>query len=83
MLTAIWLNHYPFLCYGGAYKNAWQLFGHVHTSSNNAGLDADRLSVLFPLQYEVGVDNNDFKPVSFEQVRCIIEKQKAAAKNNN
>ena len=33
----IYLNHYPFLCYGGAYRNMWQLFGHVHTSKNNAG----------------------------------------------
>ena len=79
---AIWLNHFPFLCYGGAYKNVWQLFGHVHTGNNNTGLDASRLSALFPLQYDVGVDNNDFTPVSFEQVRCIIEKQKAAAMNN-
>ncbi|EHG98682.1 hypothetical protein HMPREF9441_03444 [Paraprevotella clara YIT 11840] len=33
----IYLNHYPFLCYGGAYRNMWQLFGHVHTSKNNTG----------------------------------------------
>lgn len=79
---AIYLNHYPFLCYGGAYKNVWQLFGHVHTCNNNIGLDACRLSALFPLQYDVGVDNNDFTPVSFEQVRCIIEKQKENALNN-
>lgn len=28
---SIYLNHYPFLCYGGAYRDVWQLFGHVHT----------------------------------------------------
>lgn len=79
---AIYLNHYPFLCYGGAYKNVWQLFGHVHTSENNTGWDAGRLSMLFPLQYDVGVDNNNFAPVSFEQVRCIIEKQKTMTMNH-
>lgn len=31
--------------------------------------------MLFPTQYDVGVDNNNFKPVSFEQVKMIIEKQ--------
>lgn len=71
----IYLNHCPFLCYGGAYKDTWQLFGHVHTSKQNTGLDASRLSMLFPRQYDVGVDNNDFTPVSFAQVKSIIHKQ--------
>ena len=71
----IYLNHYPFLCYGGAYRNMWQLFGHVHTSKNNTGKDASRLDMIFPTQYDVGVDNNDFIPVSFEQVKRIIQKQ--------
>ena len=31
--------------------------------------------MLFPTQYDVGVDNNDFTPVSFAQVKAIIEKQ--------
>jgi calcineurin-like phosphoesterase family protein len=71
----IYLNHCPFLCYGGAYRDTWQLFGHVHTSKQNTGIDAPRLHMLLPTQYDVGVDNNNFTPVSFEQVRRIIEKQ--------
>lgn len=71
----ILLNHNPFLCYGGAYRDVWQLFGHVHTSPHNTGLDAPRLHMLFPRQYDVGVDNNDFTPVSFERVKAIIKKQ--------
>lgn len=71
----MYLNHCPFLCYGGSYNGTWQLFGHVHTSTNNTGKDAPRLSMLLPTQYDVGVDNNDFTPVSFAQVKSIIEKQ--------
>ena len=71
----IYLNHYPFLCYGGAYRNTWQLFGHVHTSGVQTGLDYSRLNNLFPTQYDVGVDNNNYAPVSFEQVEKIIRKQ--------
>lgn len=71
----IYLNHCPFLCYGGSYNDTWQLFGHVHTSKHNTGKDALRLKMLFPTQYDVGVDNNDFTPVSFAQVKSIIEKQ--------
>ena len=46
----IYLNHCPLLCYGGAYGNTWQLFGHVHTSKYNTGKDASRLDMLFPTQ---------------------------------
>jgi len=71
----IYLNHYPFLCYGGAYRNTWQLFGHVHTSPYRTGLDSSRLDYLFPTQYDVGVDNNNYHPVSFEKVSEIIQQQ--------
>ena len=71
----IYLNHYPFLCFDGGYKDVWQLFGHVHTRQNNTGIDAARLQYLYPTQYDVGVDNNNFTPVSFEQVKRIITKQ--------
>ena len=79
----IYLNHCPFLCYGGAYKDTWQLFGHVHTSKNNTGKDASRLNMLFPTQYDVGVDNNNFTPVSFDQVKTIIQKQVEQYNKNN
>ena len=31
----IYLNHYPFLCYGGAYKNTWQLFASSTTFASH------------------------------------------------
>ena len=81
---SIVLNHNPFLAYGGAYRNVWQLFGHVHSGPlSGKGKDGDsgsrkdlpRLSMLFPRQYDVGVDNNDFRPVSFAEVKTIIQHQ--------
>lgn len=70
------LNHNPFLCYGGSYRDVWQLFGHVHSGPlSHTGLDHPRLKMLFPLQYDVGVDNNDFRPVSFAEVKAKIEAQ--------
>lgn len=75
----VYLNHYPFLCYGGSWKNpehaVWQLFGHTHSSPNSSGLDDSRLVHLFPYQYDVGVDNNNYTPVSWEEVKAIIENQ--------
>lgn len=75
----VYLNHNPFLCYGGVYredeKKVWQLFGHVHSRPNDTGKDAWRLQYLFPTQYDVGVDQNNFTPLSWEEVKKIIEKQ--------
>jgi calcineurin-like phosphoesterase family protein len=75
----VYLNHYPFLCYGGSfrepYHSVWQLFGHVHTSNRSGGLDTKRLINLFPYQYDVGVDNNNFTPISWEEVKEKIQQQ--------
>ena len=71
----IYLCHFPFLFFEGGYKDVWQLFGHVHTRRSNSGIDAGRLQYLYPTQYDVGVDNNNFTPVSFGQVKRIIDKQ--------
>lgn len=80
----ILLNHNPFLCYGGAYRDTWQLFGHVHSGPlSKTGLDHPRLKMLFPRQYDVGVDNNDFRPVSFREVRAKIEAQVIAARETS
>jgi len=89
---AIYLNHYPFLCYAGVYRgenSAWQLFGHVHSQKKEISYetitngevkeilskDESRLKYLFPTQYDVGVDNNNYTPVSYEQVKEIITYQ--------
>ena len=79
----IYLCHYPFLCFEGGYKDVWQLFGHVHIRKSNTGIDAGRLQYLYPTQYDVGVDNNDFTPVSYEQVRTKIQKQMEQSKNEH
>ena len=74
--VSLYLNHHPFLCFeGGQRDNCWQLFGHVHTCPNNTGVDADRLPLLYPTQYDVGVDNNDYRPVSFLEVERRILRQ--------
>ena len=39
--------------------------------------------MLFPTQYDVGVDNNNFTPVSFDQVKAIIQKQVEQFNKNN
>lgn len=78
---SIILNHNPFLTYGGSYRDVWQMFGHVHSGPfSRTGLDSPRLRMLFPLQYDAGVDNNEFRPISFAEVKAKIEAQVDAGK---
>lgn len=70
------LNHYPLLCYAGEYDGTWQLFGHVHSGSESEGFDIPRLQYLLPWQYDVGVDGNGYRPLSFEEIREIMERRK-------
>lgn len=76
----MYLNHKPMLCFDGSRKDkpTWQLFGHIHTQKYASDLnygDHLRANLLFPSQYDVGVDNNDYAPVSFEEVSIIITNQ--------
>lgn len=78
----IYLNHYPFLCYGGTYNTEkeaiWALSGHTHIcKTGNTGKDFERMKYLFPTQYDVGVDFNDLAPISFKEVKEKIEFQVA------
>ena len=77
----VYLNHFPFLCFEhgdiNLYKDNYsiQLFGHVHSGPLTSSEDVNRLNILFPTQYDVGVDNNSFTPISFGEVEQIITEQ--------
>lgn len=70
----IYLNHFPFLCYAGAYReNVYQLYGHVHSGPKSSGLDSDRLKMCFHNQYDVGVDNNMYRPIEWQTIKDICK----------
>ena len=58
------LCHYPFAEWPGYYKGAIHLHGHQHNKANYN--EEQRAAGL--LRYDVGVDANNFMPVSAEQI---------------
>ena len=55
------LNHFPLSTFAGQGKDfVVNLHGHVHSNKENPFVE-------FTNQYDVGVDNNDFTPISIEQ----------------
>lgn len=71
----ILLNHYPFLTYSTSRKTVWQLYGHVHSNPYTTAEDCSWFQHLLPIQYDVGADNNKYTPISFNQVKTIIQEK--------
>jgi calcineurin-like phosphoesterase family protein len=64
----LWLSHYPHLVWPQSHYGSWHLFGHVHGSLQGVGLSMD-----------VGVDANDYRPVSIEKVAEVMNQRGANA----
>ena len=74
----ILMNHFPLLTWPHAYGEhpTWQLFGHIHLRKGITGSDAFIVEQCCrPTQYDVGVDLNGYKPVSFHQLQERIDFQ--------
>jgi len=65
------LDHFPMVDWDGKFHGSWQLFGHIHSLNNKSYCS----KYLCPAQYDVGVDNNNFTPVSLEDIDIIITNQ--------
>ena len=69
----IYAEHYPCAAFNGDYH----IYGHVHTLSDGIcyGMDAEALKAMKRVTYDVGVDQNNYTPVSYWQLCDIIRKQ--------
>ena len=65
------LMHYPMLSWPKSFQGSYQLHGHIHARSDyNIQNKMDGIR-----RYDVGVDANDFHPVSVEQIINFFEKE--------
>ena len=62
--NSITLCHWPFAIWRKSHYNSWCLHGHCHGKYYASGKIHD-----------VGVDNNDFKPLSLEQIKVIMDEK--------
>lgn len=75
------LTHFPLLCYNdtwGTEQNCWNIHGHVHICKDreaNNGKDFERMKLVFPAQYDAGVDLNNYTPISYGQLKERITYQ--------
>jgi len=63
------LSHYPFLEWNGSHKGSISLHGHQH---NHAEYNAENRKQGIK-RYDVGVDANDFRPISAKEIISFFE----------
>ena len=64
------LNHFPFLSFSNNLDHkVMQLFGHIHSGPDGIGNVMTGGKEPQWNQYDVGVDNNNYTPVSWAQVK--------------
>jgi calcineurin-like phosphoesterase family protein len=66
------LCHYEMKVWDKSHYNSYCLFGHSHTGLNSP---SSHYSSTRGKSIDVGVDNFEFKPVSYEQIKEIMSKQ--------
>lgn len=61
------MSHYPMLSWNGKARGAIMLHGHIHSRGDRTNArNRDRERPIF--RYDVGLDANDYKPVSRDQI---------------
>ena len=67
------LCHYPLLTWNNKVRGSWNLHGHIHSGPKSTGSERDLSKDL--AQYDVGVDNNNFTPISYNEIKTILTKR--------
>lgn len=65
----IHISHYPCEFWT---RGAIHLYGHIHSGPNSTG---DEICQYKPMRYDVGVDNNNYKPISYHEIKTTITKR--------
>mgnify|MGYP006271418475 CR=1 FL=1 len=71
------MNHYPMVVWNKKHHNAWMLCGHTHYNLPVSRQDNMELGKLL----DVGVDGNEYKPYSFDDIKRIMDKKPLMPKN--
>lgn len=61
------MSHYPMLSWNGKARGAIMLHGHIHSRGDRTNA-RNRDRALPTYRYDVGLDANDYKPVSRDQI---------------
>lgn len=64
------LFHYPITDWSGMYRGSVHLHGHIHSRGKDYNINN---LMSGRLQYDVGVDANDFRPVNIDEIFALMK----------
>jgi calcineurin-like phosphoesterase family protein len=64
------LSHYAMRVWNQCHRGSWQLYGHSHGSLPPRGL-----------QMDVGMDAHNYRPISLEEIKAVLEAGKASCED--
>jgi len=65
----LFISHYPHMFWQ---RNTVHLHGHVHSGPNST---ASEVVPFHPYRYDIGVDNNNYEPISYHELKVILTKR--------
>ena len=65
--TRFFISHYPHLFWE---RGAYHLHGHVHSGPYSTAKD---IVPFHKMRYDIGVDNNDYYPISYDELMTIFK----------
>jgi calcineurin-like phosphoesterase family protein len=68
--------HYPMLSWYGSHHGSIHLYGHVHNSEVKGPEFGEKIKLLGSNAINVGVDINDFYPVSLKRILELVKEGK-------
>ena len=70
----VYLNHFPFASFSNNFDHkVIQLFGHIHSGPTGIGNVMMNGNTLQWNQYDVGVDNNNYTPISWAEIKTKMK----------
>ena len=71
----VYVSHMPLMTWPHREKGSYNFFGHIHSGPRSLSQVDQDLPFHKGLQYDIGVDNNEYTPIELEEIINILKKE--------
>lgn len=71
----VYVSHMPLMSWPHRERGSYNFFGHIHSGPRSLSHVDQDLPFHKGLQYDIGVDNNEYAPIELEEIINILKKE--------
>lgn len=71
----VYVSHMPLMTWPHRERGSYNFFGHIHSGPRSLSQVDQDLPFHKGLQYDIGVDNNEYTPIELEEIINILKKE--------